>query len=163
MRYIADATAIIDSPSHIGDDTRIWHFCHVCAWATIGKDCALGQNVYIGPGVEIGNRVRIQNNVSVYAGVTIEDDVFLGPSCVFTNVKFPRAGVSVHGAFDKTIVKKGATIGANATIVCGVTIGEFSFIGAGAVVTKDVGPGWVMVGNPARRLRRVRIPPLEPR
>ena len=141
-------SAIIDQGAMLGRGTRIWHFCHVCDGARIGEDCTLGQNVYVGPGVQIGDRCRIQNNVSVYEGVTLEDDVFVGPSAVFTNVKRPRAGKAA--GYERTLVKRGAIIGANATIVCGVTLGEGCFIGAGAVVTHDVAPGVEVRGVPAR-------------
>lgn len=144
-------TAVIDG-SQIGSSTKIWHFCHVCYGAVIGDNCTLGQNVYIGPGVTIGDGCKIQNNVSVYEGVTIEDHVFLGPSCVFTNVKRPHS-VSPAKDFEQTLVQKGATIGANATIGPGITIGKYAFVGAGAVVTKDVPAGWTVVGVPARRLQ----------
>lgn len=143
------ASAIIDTGCTIGNNTNIWHFSHVMSGAVIGESCVLGQNVFIGKKVRIGNGVRIQNNVSVYEGVELEDDVFVGPSAVFTNVINPRSAVSRKNEFKTTIVKKGATIGANATIVCGITIGNFAFIGAGAVVTKDVPPYALMKGNPA--------------
>ncbi len=145
-------SAYVDGDAEIGDGTKIWHFCHVSEGASVGEDCVLGQNVYIGPNVKIGNGCKIQNNVSIYEGVTIEDDVFLGPSCVFTNVKHPRASVKASGYVD-TLVKLGATIGANATIVCGVTVGENAFVGAGAVVTKDVMPGATVIGVPAREMK----------
>ncbi|MGB8330131.1 MAG: DapH/DapD/GlmU-related protein [Polyangiales bacterium] len=144
-------TAIVDEGARVGSGTRIWHFTHVSSGSTIGTDCVLGQNVFVGPGVQIGNGVKIQNNVSVYAGVTIADDVFLGPSCVFTNVLTPRARVERKNEFAPTPVGRGVTVGANATIVCGHSIGEYALIGAGAVVTKDVPAHAVMVGNPARR------------
>jgi UDP-2-acetamido-3-amino-2,3-dideoxy-glucuronate N-acetyltransferase len=144
-------TAVVDDGAQIGPGSRIWHFSHVCAGSKIGSGCVLGQNVFIGPGVEIGEGVKIQNNVSVYAGVTIADSVFLGPSCVFTNVLTPRAHVERKAEFAPTQVGKGVTIGANATIVCGHTLGEYALIGAGSVVTKNVPPHAVMVGNPARR------------
>lgn len=144
-------TAIVDAGARVGAGTRIWHFSHVSSGATIGADCVLGQNVFVGPGVQIGNGVKIQNNVSVYAGVTIADDVFLGPSCVFTNVLTPRAHVERKDEFAPTAVGRGVTVGANATIVCGHALGEYSLIGAGSVVTKDVPAHAVMVGNPAHR------------
>jgi UDP-2-acetamido-3-amino-2,3-dideoxy-glucuronate N-acetyltransferase len=144
-------TAVIDDGAVIGDGTKIWHFVHVCSGAVIGEGCTLGQNVYIGPGVRIGRGVKIQNNVSVYEGVEIEDDVFLGPSCVFTNVKNPRAGM--RGTFEKTVGRKGATIGANATVVCGGSVGRYAFIAAGAVVTRqDVPDHALMMGVPAKRV-----------
>lgn len=145
-------TAIVDEGAQIGERTRIWHWVHVCAGATIGQDCSLGQNVFVGNRVSIGNNVKIQNNVSVYDNVTLEDDVFCGPSMVFTNVVNPRSHVSRKEEFKDTLVKKGASIGANATIVCGVTLGEYCFIGAGAVITKDVQPFALMAGIPARQI-----------
>jgi len=145
-------SAIVDAGSVIGEDTKVWHFSHICSKAKIGARCVLGQNVFVADHVIIGNNVKIQNNVSVYEGVVLEDDVFCGPSMVFTNVINPRSGVNRRSEYMKTLVKRGATIGANATIVCGVTIGEFAFIGAGAVVTKDVPNFALMVGNPARMI-----------
>ena len=144
------ATAVIDQPVQIGARTRIWHFTHILPRVTIGDDCVIGQNAMIGPDVRIGANCKIQNNVSLYQGITLEDGVFCGPSCVFTNVKSPRTEVDRKTEFDHTLVKRGATIGANATIVCGTTLGEYCFIGAGAVVTKDVPPHALMIGNPAR-------------
>ncbi len=145
-------TAIIDPGATIGSGTRIWHFGHVMAGARIGADCTLGQNVFVASGAVIGDRVKIQNNVSVYDGVTIEDEVFLGPSCVLTNVRNPRAAVSRRDAFQKTLLRRGCTIGANATVVCGVTVGRFAFVGAGAVVTRDVLDHALVVGVPARQV-----------
>jgi len=148
-------TAIADEPCTIGAGTKIWHFTHVMPHAEIGCNCVLGQNVFIGEGVKIGSGVKIQNNVSVYSGVTLEDDVFCGPSCVFTNVTYPRSAVPVEkDQFETTIVRQGATIGANATILCGIEIGSHAFIGAGAVVTKDVPPYALVVGVPARISKR---------
>ena len=148
-KYFAHETACIDEPVSIGEGTKIWHFCHVMRGAQIGKDCILGQNTYVGGKAEIGNRVKIQNNVSIYDSVIIEDDVFCGPSCVFTNVNTPRSFVERKEEYKETRIKKGTSIGANATIVCGVTLGEYSFIGAGAVITKDVKPFALMLGVPA--------------
>jgi UDP-2-acetamido-3-amino-2,3-dideoxy-glucuronate N-acetyltransferase len=150
--YFVHESSYVDEPSEIGEGTKIWHFSHVMANAHIGKKCSIGQNVVISPNVTIGNNVKIQNNVSVYEGVVLEDDVFCGPSMVFTNVTTPRSGTPRNTSTDyaPTIVKHGASIGANATIVCGHTLGEFAFVGAGSVVTKDV-PAYAMVyGNPAR-------------
>jgi UDP-2-acetamido-3-amino-2,3-dideoxy-glucuronate N-acetyltransferase len=144
-------TAVVDPGAHLGTDTKIWHFTHVMAGAWIGDRGSIGQGCYIGR-VRIGHGCRIQNNVSVYDGVTLEDDVFLGPSCVFSNVKHPRAHVARKDAFARTLVCRGVTIGANATIVCGVTIGEYALVGAGAVVTSDVAPFALLVGAPARRV-----------
>ena len=150
--YFVHESSYIDEPVSIGDGTKIWHFCHIMKGSQIGRNCTLGQNVNIDSGVSVGNNVKIQNNVSVYKQVTIEDDVFCGPSAVFTNVINPRSAVPrTIGEYDSTLVKRGATIGANATIVCGVTIGEHAFIGAGSVVTRDV-PNYALVyGNPARQ------------
>jgi UDP-2-acetamido-3-amino-2,3-dideoxy-glucuronate N-acetyltransferase len=144
-------SAYVDEPCQVGKGTKIWHFCHVCKDAKIGCDCILGQNVFVADGVIIGNNVKIQNNVSVYAGTIIEDDVFLGPSCVLTNVSNPRSQIVRHGLYEKTVIRRGATIGANATIVCGVELGRYCFISAGAVVTKNVPDYALMVGVPARR------------
>lgn len=142
-------SSYIDNGAVIGEGTKIWHFSHVMSGATIGKNCVIGQNVFIADDVEIGNNVKIQNNVSVYKGVTLEDGVFCGPSCVFTNDLNPRSEFPKNGNYKKTLVKKGATIGANATIVAGITIGEHAFIGAGAVVTKNVPDFALVYGNPA--------------
>lgn len=152
MSYFAHETAIIDEGCQIGEGTKIWHFSHVMPNCRIGKNCNLGQNVVISPEVVLGDNVKIQNNVSIYTGVTCDDDVFLGPSCVFTNVTNPRSAVIRRGQYSKTHVGKGASIGANATIVCGHDIGKFAFIGAGAVVTKNVPDYALLVGNPARQL-----------
>lgn len=145
-------TAIVDPGATVGKGTKIWHWTHVREHATIGENCVLGQNVYVGPSVTIGNGCRIQNNVSVYQNVVLEDDVFCGPSAVFTNVKFPRAHVSRHHEFEETRVRRGATIGANATILCGNEIGEWAFVGAGSVVVRSVAPYALVVGNPARQV-----------
>lgn len=150
--YYAHPTAVIDEPSHIGPGTKIWHFSHIMPHATLGENCNLGQNVVISPHVTLGRNVKVQNNVSIYTGVTCEDDVFLGPSMVFTNVTNPRSAVNRRGQYEKTTVGKGASIGANATIVCGHNIGAYAFIGAGAVVTKTVKPYALVVGNPARQI-----------
>jgi len=147
--YFKHETSFIDDPCEIGEGTKIWHFSHVMKNAKIGKNCILGQNVSIANEVIIGNNVKIQNNVSVYTGTIIEDDVFLGPSCVLTNVTNPRSQVNRHSLYEKTIIKRGATIGANATIVCGITIGRYAFIAAGAVVSKDVPDYALMIGVPA--------------
>ncbi len=149
QEYYVHPSAYIDAPCEIGTGTRIWHFCHVMQGARIGRDCVLGQNVFIASGVSIGNNVKIQNNVSVYTGVELEDDVFCGPSCVFTNVTNPRSQIVRRDSYIRTLVRRGATIGANATVVCGVTIGRYAFIGAGAVVRSDVSDYALMVGVPA--------------
>ncbi|MEW6769019.1 MAG: DapH/DapD/GlmU-related protein [Pseudomonadota bacterium] len=145
-------SSYVDDGAVIGRGTKIWHFCHILPGTVIGENCSIGQNVMIGPNVKLGNGCKIQNNVSLYAGVELADDVFCGPSCVFTNVNNPRAGVSRKDEFRLTPIGRGASIGANATIVCGHSLGEFSFIGAGAVVTKDVAPFALMAGNPAKRI-----------
>ena len=150
--YKAHETVVIDPGCMIGDGTRIWHFSHIMPGCSIGRNCNIGQNVVISPLVVLGNNVKVQNNVSVYTGVTCGDDVFLGPSCVFTNVVNPRSAVSRKDQYLKTHVGKGASIGANATIVCGHTIGEYAMIGAGAVVTKDIPPYALVVGNPSRQI-----------
>lgn len=150
--YFAHNTAVIDNGCHIGDNTKIWHFSHIMENAVLGSNCIVGQNVMIGRNVHIGNGVKIQNNVSVYEGVECEDDVFLGPSMVFTNVINPRAFIERKEQFRKTLVKRGATIGANATILCGHTIGEYAMVGAGAVVTTDIPDFALVVGNPARQI-----------
>ena len=150
--YQVHATAIIDDGCKIGKGTRIWHFSHIMPNSIIGENCNIGQNVVISPDVVLGNNVKVQNNVSIYTGVICDDDVFLGPSMVFTNVINPRSAISRKNEYVKTHVGKGATIGANATIVCGHTIGEYAFIGAGAVVTKDVQPYSLWVGNPAKQI-----------
>lgn len=144
-------SAIVDAGAQIGEGTRIWHWVHVCAGARIGQGCSLGQNVYVGNDVEIGNNVKIQNNVSVYDAVRLEDDVFCGPSMVFTNVYNPRSAINRKNEYRATVVRRGATLGANCTVVCGTTIGEHAFIGAGAVVNRDVPPHALMLGVPARR------------
>lgn len=151
-KYEIHPTAVVDPGCTIGEGTRIWHFSHLMTGCTVGAHCSIGQNVVISPGVRIGNGVKIQNNVSVYTGVTCEDDVFLGPSCVFTNVINPRSAISRKDQFRETRVECGASIGANATIVCGHTIGRYALIGAGAVVTHDVPPYALVVGNPARQI-----------
>ena len=150
--YQAHETAVIDPGCTIGDGTRIWHFSHIMPGCIIGRNCNIGQNVVISPQVVLGDNVKVQNNVSVYTGVTCGDDVFLGPSCVFTNVVNPRSAVSRKSQSQTTHVGRGASIGANATIVCGHTIGEYAMIGAGAVVTKDIPPYALVVGNPSRRI-----------
>ena len=150
-KYFAHETAVIDDGCKIGKGTKIWHFSHIMTGSEIGENCNIGQNVVISPEVKLGNNVKVQNNVSVYTGVICEDDVFLGPSMVFTNVINPRSAVIRKDKYMKTVVEKGASIGANSTIICGNTIGSYSFIGAGAVVTKDVKPYALVVGNPARQ------------
>lgn len=145
-------TAIIDPGARIGAGTRVWHWVHICGRAVIGENCSLGQNVFVGNEVKIGNRVKIQNNVSVYDNVTLEDGVFCGPSMVFTNVYNPRSEIERKSEFRDTVVRRGATLGANCTIVCGVTIGAYAFVGAGTVVTRDVPPFALVVGVPARRI-----------
>lgn len=147
--YQAHETAVIDPGCQIGDDTHIWHFSHIMSGCVIGKECNIGQNVVVSPEVVLGDRVKVQNNVSIYTGVTCEDEVFLGPSCVFTNVINPRSAIPRNDQFEKTHVGKGASVGANATILCGRTIGAYAMVGAGAVVTKDVLPYALVVGNPA--------------
>ncbi len=152
MAYIAHPTAVIDEDCLIGDGTRIWHFTHIMPGAVIGERCNLGQNVVVLPGVRLGNNVKVQNNVSIYEGVICEDDVFLGPSMVFTNVVNPRSAIVRKHEYRQTLVRKGASIGANATIICGNEIGEYAMIGAGAVITKPVLPYALVVGNPARQI-----------
>ena len=165
--YFVHASSYVDQPSEIGEGTKIWHFCHIMAGAKIGRRCVLGQNVMVGPGVVIGDGVKIQNNVSLYTGVVLEDDVFVGPSVVFTNVLTPRSHVSRKHEFQPTLVRRGATVGANATVVCGVVIGRYAFVGAGAVVTRDVPDHALIYGNPARPQGwmcecGVRLPPAAP-
>jgi UDP-2-acetamido-3-amino-2,3-dideoxy-glucuronate N-acetyltransferase len=152
LAYYAHPTAIVDQPADIGAGTKIWHFSHVLAGAKIGERCIFGQNCQVAGDTVIGNNVKVQNNVSIYAGAHIDDDVFLGPSCVLTNVTNPRSQVNRHSLYEKTYIRRGATIGANATVVCGITLGRYSFIAAGAVVAKDVPDYALMVGNPARRI-----------
>ncbi|MDC3195658.1 N-acetyltransferase [Flavobacteriaceae bacterium] len=150
--YFAHETAVIDSDCNIGKGTNIWHFSHVMSNCIIGENCNLGQNIVVSPEVVLGNNVKVQNNVSIYTGVICEDDVFLGPSMVFTNIINPRSAIKRKDQYSKTLVKRGVSIGANATIVCGITIGEFAFIGAGAVVLKDILPYALVVGNPSRQI-----------
>lgn len=152
MNYTAHPSAIVDDGAQIGAGTRIWHWVHVSAGARIGERCSMGQNVYVGNDVLIGNNVKIQNNVSVYDAVTLEDDVFCGPSMVFTNVYNPRSAVTRKDEYRRTLVRRGATLGANCTIVCGSTVGEYAFVGAGAVINKDVPAFALMVGVPARQI-----------
>ena len=149
-KYFAHPTAVIDDGCEIGAGTKIWHFSHIMPNCVIGENCNIGQNVVVSPEVILGKNVKVQNNVSIYTGVKCEDDVFLGPSMVFTNVSNPRSAVNRRGQYEQTVVMKGASIGANATIVCGNNIGRFAFIGAGAVVTKDVPDYALVIGNPAR-------------
>lgn len=150
--YFQHPTAIVDEGCSIGANTKVWHFSHIMPNCTLGEGCNIGQNVVVSPDVVLGKNVKVQNNVSIYTGVICEDDVFLGPSMVFTNVTNPRSAVNRRGQYSKTIVKKGASIGANATIVCGHNIGEYAFIGAGTVVTKEVAPYALIVGNPGRQI-----------
>lgn len=152
MEYFAHETAVIDAGSQIGKGTKIWHFSHVMTDSVIGEDCNIGQNVVISPKVILGRNVKVQNNVSIYSGVQCEEDVFVGPSAVFTNILNPRSAVSRRDQYIETLVKKGATIGANATIICGNTLGEYCLIGAGSVITKDVEPHALVIGNPARQI-----------
>ena len=152
MKYFSHESAVIDNDCQIGEGTKIWHFSHIMPNCTIGKKCNIGQNVVVSPFVKLGDNVKVQNNVSIYTGVICEDDVFLGPSMVFTNVINPRSAVVRRDEFLQTIVKKGASIGANATIVCGNNIGEYAFIGAGAVVTKEIKPYALVVGNPSKQI-----------
>ena len=150
--YFVHSSSFVDDGAVIGAGSKIWHFSHVMPGAVIGERCNLGQNVVVMPGTRLGNNVKVQNNVSIYEGVVLEDDVFCGPSCVFTNVMNPRSHISRKAEYRRTLVRRGATIGANATVVCGVTVGEYAFIGAGAVVTADVPSYGLMVGVPARRV-----------
>ena len=152
MSFYVHPSSFVDDDVDIGEGSKIWHFCHLQTGASVGRECVLGQNVYVGPGVVLGDGVHVQNNVSIYPGVIVEADVFLGPSMVFTNVRTPRSAVERKDAFETTIVRRGATIGANATVVCGITIGEYATIGAGTVVTHDVPPHALVVGVPARHL-----------
>ena len=151
-KYFVHESSYVDNDVEIGDDTKVWHFSHILSGTKIGSNCSFGQNCVVGPKVVIGNGVKVQNNISIYEGVEVEDDVFLGPSMVFTNVINPRAFIVRKQEFKKTLLKKGCTIGANATIVCGVTIGEYALVGSGAVVNKDVKPYALMVGVPAKQI-----------
>lgn len=151
QEYFVHPSSCIDPDCEIGDETKIWHFSHIMSGSKIGRNCMIGQNVVISPRVTLGNGVRVQNNVSVYSGVVCEDDVFLGPSCVFTNITNPRSFIERKEEFKETVIKKGASVGANATIVCGCNIGKYALIGAGAVVTKDVPDYALVYGNPARQ------------
>jgi UDP-2-acetamido-3-amino-2,3-dideoxy-glucuronate N-acetyltransferase len=151
MSYFKHESAYVDEPCEIGEGTKIWHFCHVMRDARIGRGCILGQNVFIANGVILGNNVKIQNNVSVYTGTVVEDDVFLGPSCVLTNVTNPRSQVIRHDLYEQTLLRRGCSVGANATVVCGVTVGRYAFVAAGAVITRDVPDYALMVGVPARQ------------
>lgn len=150
--YYAHETAIVDPGCEIGEGTKIWHFAHIMTGCKVGKGCTLGQNVVVSPDVILGNNVKVQNNVSIYTGVICEDDVFLGPSMVFTNINNPRSAINRRGQYERTLVKKGASIGANATIVCGHTIGRYAFIGAGTVVVNDVVDYALIVGNPGKQI-----------
>jgi UDP-2-acetamido-3-amino-2,3-dideoxy-glucuronate N-acetyltransferase len=151
LSYFAHPTAVVDEPATIGDGTKIWHFAHVLSGARIGSKCIFGQNTMVADGVVIGDNVKVQNNVAIYTGTTIEDDVFLGPSCVLTNVTNPRSQVIRHSLYERTLIRRGATVGANATIVCGIALGRYCFISAGAVVARDVPDYALMVGVPARQ------------
>ncbi len=151
MNIFIHSTAIVDKGAQIGEETKIWHFTHIMPGAVIGNKCNLGQNVFVADAVQLGNNVKVQNNVSIYGGVICEDDVFLGPSMVFTNVINPRSAINRKSEYQQTIVKKGATIGANATILCGITIGSYAFIGAGAVITKNVPDFALILGNPGNQ------------
>ena len=164
MSYFRHESAYVDEPCEIGDGTKIWHFCHVMRDARIGRNCVFGQNCNVASNVTIGDNVKVQNNVSIYTGTTIEDDVFLGPSCVLTNVTNPRSQVNRHSLYEQTLLKRGCSIGANSTIVCGVSVGRYAFVGAGAVVSRNVPDYALMVGVPARRVgwmsrHGVRLPP----
>jgi UDP-2-acetamido-3-amino-2,3-dideoxy-glucuronate N-acetyltransferase len=150
--FFAHPTAVVDTPSAIGDGTKIWHFCHISANAKIGRRCIFGQNCFVANDVVIGDNVKVQNNVSIYTGTVIEDDVFLGPSCVLTNVSNPRSQVLRHSLYERTLLRRGASIGANATVVCGVTVGRYAFVAAGSVVTKDVPDYALVMGVPAKRV-----------
>src|SRR5215212_1376710 len=152
MSFFSHPTAIIDAGATIGDGTKIWHFAHISPGAVIGERCIFGQNTMVADGVTIGSNVKVQNNVAIYTGTVIEDDVFLGPSCVLTNVTNPRSQVKRHSLYETTHLKRGCTVGANATIVCGVTIGKYAFVGAGSVVTKNIPDYALVVGNPARQV-----------
>jgi len=156
-KFFAHESSFVDDNVEIGDNTKVWHFSHVLSGSNIGTNCSFGQNCVVGPNVNVGNGVKVQNNVSIYEGVEVEDDVFLGPSMVFTNVINPRAFIGRKEEFKKTLLKKGCSIGANATIICGVTIGEYALIGSGAVINKDVKPYALMVGVPAKQIGWVGI------
>jgi UDP-2-acetamido-3-amino-2,3-dideoxy-glucuronate N-acetyltransferase len=151
VTYFAHPTAVIDEPCTIGDGTKVWHFAHVFAGARIGRKCVFGQNTMVAADVVVGHNVKVQNNVAIYTGTVIEDDVFLGPSCVLTNVTNPRSQVDRHSLYERTLIRRGATVGANATVVCGITVGRYSFISAGAVIVRDVPDYALMVGVPARQ------------
>lgn len=152
MTYTIHPSAIVDAGAQIGNDTRVWHWVHICGGARIGERCSFGQNVFVGNDVLIGNNVKVQNNVSIYDAVTLEDDVFCGPSMVFTNVYNPRSAVTRKDEYRRTIIRQGATLGANSTIVCGVTVGEYAFVAAGAVINRDVKPYALMAGVPAKQI-----------
>ena len=152
MSYFNHPSAFIDEPCEIGDGTKIWHFCHIQERARIGRSCIFGQNCYVASDVVMGNNVKVQNNVSIYTGTVVEDDVFLGPSCVLTNVTNPRSQVNRHSLYERTLLRRGCTVGANATVVCGTTVGRYAFVAAGAVVAKDVADYALVVGVPARQV-----------
>lgn len=151
MSYFRHESAYVDEPCEIGEGTKIWHFCHIMPNARIGRQCSFGQNCNVASGVVVGDRVKVQNNVSIYTGTVIEDDVFLGPSCVLTNVSNPRSQVNRHQLYERTVLRRGCSIGANATVVCGVTVGRYAFVGAGAVVSRDVPDYALVIGVPARQ------------
>ena len=157
MAYFSHETAIVDNDVVIGDNTKVWHFSHILSGSNIGEKCSFGQNCVVGPNVKVGKGVKVQNNISIYEGVEVEDDVFLGPSMVFTNVINPRAFIVRRDEFKKTLLKHGCSVGANATVICGVTIGEYALIGSGAVINKDVKPFALMVGVPAKQIGWVGI------
>ena len=154
-KFFVHCSSLIDENVKIGDGSKIWHFSHISKNVKIGKNCTFGQNIFIGENVKIGNRVKVQNNVSIYSGVKIMDDVFIGPSVVFTNIKKPRSFINKKKSYENTLISKGATIGANSTIICGVKIGEYSLVGAGSVVTKNVPSKYLVLGNPSKIIKKI--------